>query len=108
MLAAFKNLIPFVLYIVALLFCLLAIGERGKWALLFVVATAPLRNVVDRLFEFPFGKDIIDIMIIAIILGWSITVLVNRQKAFEKSPLVIMAVILIIYTYCSFLRGNVI
>src|SRR5882672_9093663 len=103
--SALKHIAPIGLYVGALGLCLMAIAGRCQLPLIFVVGMAPLRNVLDKLVQFPLGKDMIDVMIFSILIGWALSNLVNHRKPFEKSSLIVMAFVLIVYTYCSLVRG---
>ena len=105
-LAFLKSLAPFSLYITGMVFSLLAFSGRPRWALLLVTFLLPLRNVTDRLQDFPMGNQFIDILIGSIMTGWFISNFGARTKLFEKSSLNIAMVLLPIYTFISLQWGN--
>ncbi len=105
MLAAVKEFLPIILYFVGIATFFMAITGRVQYALAFTVFLFPLRNVVERLQEFPLGKDMIDLLIMGMLIGWLINTLVNRKKFFESTPLSWTALIMIGYMLISVFVG---
>ncbi len=105
MLASLKNIAPLIIYVAALLCCVMAASGRTFRPFLFLTFLLPLRNVVERLTVFPLGKDINDLLIACLILGIFINKMRHRDKFKNGSSLQGIAWVLIIYTYCSLLKG---
>jgi len=74
--------------------------------LLFLIPLLPFQNLMDKLQVFPFGKDLIDILLVAILLGWCFKVLFKKDKLIEQTPFNIPIFILIILTYIGLWRGS--
>jgi len=106
MIATAKSFIPFILYAGILLLSLSALSGKTRWALWLLIFLMPFRNVIDRLHRFPLGHDLIDIMLIALIIGTMMQSLVKKEKMFEKSPINPIAILLIIYTFVSLIWGS--
>ena len=51
-----KEILPLSLYLTGLFFALLALGGNLTWALRLIVFLMPLRNVVEKLQEYPGGR----------------------------------------------------
>jgi len=107
MLTFIIKFLPFYLYLIGMT-VIIFLSLRGKinYSLLFLVFLFPLQNVVDKLRPFPFGKDYIDIILIAMVLGWILKSVVEKRKIFESTlfnnPLFIMAV----FTFISLVLGS--
>ena len=100
-----KQIAPFLVYLLFIGLSILAIAGRPRWALLLTTALLPLRNVADKLDQYPLGKDVIDILMICMILGWVFSSLTQRHRFFERSPFNGVIVALVLYSYLSFLNG---
>ena len=96
---------PIVFYLIGIVVFFTALSGRIKWALCYVIFLAPLRNVIEKIHEFPFGKDFLDILIIVMILGWILGALAGRRAIFEKSAINFAAILLILYTTFSLWKG---
>ena len=103
--AGIATILPFSIYLTGMVLAFMAFLGKPRWATLFIVWVLPLRNVVDRMHEFPMGKDFLDILILSAILGWIISAMSERRPIFEKSPLNAISAIVIGYTYISLWRG---
>ena len=57
-------------YSSGILLAVLAVFGRVQWALLLVVFLIPLRNIVDKVQQFPMGTQFLDILFAGMILGW--------------------------------------
>ena len=65
-----------------------------------------LINVIDQLQHFPAGKDFVDILIIAMLLGWALGSLMKREGAFTPSMLSGFSILLIVYTFFTLWHGG--
>jgi O-antigen ligase len=65
-----------------------------------------LRNVVDRLQYFPIGKDIVDLLFLAMLVGWLLSSLGQGEKLFARSRLNGILFLMIGYTFISVLQGS--
>ena len=80
-----------------------ALSLMGKinLSLLFLIPLFPLQNIIERLHQFPLGKDFVDIILIAMVLSWIFKSISNKEKFFKPSPfnkiLIIMAVLYIYF-----------
>lgn len=104
--AGIKGFAPLIFYIVGIFAVFVAMTGKKQWPLLFMIGLLPLRNVVEKLHHFPLGKDLIDMLIIALIVGWAFRSFGKKDKFFEKSPINTIIVFLIFYTFISLLLGS--
>jgi O-antigen ligase len=84
----------------------LSLMGRINLGLLFLVPLFPLRIVVEQMHLFPFGKDLINIILLAMILGWFYKASSSRQKLIEPTPLNGVLAFMMIYTYLSLWKGS--
>ncbi len=104
--ATLKNLAPIMFYVGGIFLFLRAITGKVQWAFLCVVFLLPLRNVVEKLQDYPLGNQFLDILIFGILLGWAVSTLSQKTKFMEKTFINKAAVLLIIYTFFSLLKGS--
>ncbi len=102
-----KSFAPLTIYGLGIVFFMIALTGRVNWTLMWVTFLLPLRNVIERMQDFPEGKDYLDLLIISMLIGWAVSTLAYRRPFMEKTPLNKIAIVLIIYTYLSVLRGYI-
>ena len=96
---------PYVFYsaIIAAVFVSLF---KTEWGILFLIPILPLETILVKMHVFPLGKDIVDILLIALIIGWFLKAFINKESLLEGSVLNIFILCLIIYTFYSLSNGN--
>ncbi len=104
--ATLKVIAPLTLYMVGVFSFVLALLGRTRWTLYLVVFLLPLRNVVERLQQFPLGNQFIDILIFGLIIGWFLSVIFERRDLLERSSLNLSSVVLVTYLFVSLLIGS--
>jgi len=99
------NFLPFVIYVAAISAVIVTIFYKIEVGIYFFVFFLPLQNVLNYAQKYPFGKDLNDILLIAMLLGW----IVNKRKTgepfFEKTPINFIIIVLTIWTYVETWRG---
>ncbi len=105
-LSSIKHLAPLSIYLVCLVTIFLGIIGRGQWALLLVTFLIPLRNIVDKIQEFPGGNQIIDLLIASALISWFLSAAMQKRQFFAPSALNIMIVVMVIYTLLSLFIGS--
>jgi len=98
------QLLPYWFYFIGIIVFFVALF-KVEYGILFLIPLLPLQTVLDRMQAFPFGKDFVDILIIAMIIGWIIGKALKGEKIFESSGLNTLLVLLVIYTFFSFYHG---
>lgn len=98
--------IPIVVYIFFWVSVGLTILYRTEIGLMFMVPLFPLQNLLQKLHVFPYGKDVIDIMILALLLGWFIRSVSLKDRILVKTSPNIPIFILILITYIGLWRGS--
>lgn len=97
MLGALKALIRLVLspslYAATIGIAIASVAKRAEWALYLLILLIPLPNVWYKLQDFPLGKDILDVLELAVLLG----IFVNKggfnrpKRAFTVAMLILVA-----------------
>lgn len=83
-----------ILFLGGLFTCLLSVFRNAAWGLLLMVALIPQPNILYRLYNFPIGKDFLDILLLAVLVG----IFINK-RGFERSGHTILIVILLLMSY---------
>ncbi len=101
-----KSLAPLSLYLSGLVIAVMAMGGNLRFAILMTVFLLPLRNVIERIQNYPLGNQFIDILLFGSIIGWMVSAGKPGRKFLDKSFLNLPAVLLILYTILSLFLGN--
>ncbi|MBF0478101.1 MAG: O-antigen ligase family protein [Candidatus Omnitrophica bacterium] len=64
-----------------------------------------MRNFITHLYEFPLGKDYINILLIFLLIGWVVSSMGQGRKFADRSALNWILVVLVVYTFFSFIQG---
>ncbi|MFH1771974.1 MAG: O-antigen ligase family protein [Candidatus Omnitrophota bacterium] len=106
MIAVIKSIAVPVLYAAGIFVFFFSLTGKVRLGLLFLVPLLPLQNVLMRLQYYPFGKDINDIILIGMVLGWFIYANSNNQKLLDKTPYNKILFFYMIFTYIALWRGS--
>ena len=101
-----KDFLPLSIYLAGLLSAALALGGNTRWALMMVTFLIPLRNIVERVQQYPGGTQFIDILLAASIVGWFAHSGSKHKKLFEKSSLNLISIVLVVFLLISVLLGG--
>lgn len=94
-----------VIYASAVIVVLITIFYKVEIGIYFFVFFLPLQNVLNYANKYPFGKDLNDILLIAMMLGWFISTRKTGDNFFEKTPFNLILIILALWTYFETWRG---
>ena len=101
------NLIASIIFLIGItIVTILSIIGKIHLSLLFLVPLFPLQNVIERFHQFPVGKDFIDIVLIAMVLGWIFKSFSNKENLFESTPLNKILFVMIVFTSISLWIGS--
>jgi len=106
MIALLKSLAPTSLFIFGVICAILAFAGQIRWALLLVIFLSPLRNIVERMTDFPLGNQFLDLLFATMLFGWLASSIFLRGKFMEKTSLNLLLVILIFYVFISLFVGT--
>ncbi len=104
-LASIKFLAPLSIYLLGVVAFFMALTGRVYWTLALVTMLLPLRNVIDKLHQFPLGAQFIDILLFGMIIGWFISSS-DKKPLMERSSLNIISFILVFYITFSLIIGS--
>ena len=93
--------VPLVLYILGFLVALLTIVYKVEIGIFFFIPLIPLHTVLVKMHQYPMGKDFIDILFFAMLIGWAM-----RGRGFEKSSTSWIIFLFVIITYLGLWRGS--
>jgi O-antigen ligase len=104
----FYQYVPYGVYVFSFMIALLALFYRNEIGIFFVAFFLPIYAVLFRVIhlELPFSKDIIDMIVIAMLLGWLFQGHKTAEKEMIASPLLKTILIFMGYTFFSFLVGS--
>ena len=83
-----------ILYFGGFLTAIVTIFRKAEWGLLLMVALIPQPNIYYKLYDFPMGKDFLDILFIAV----AIRIFVNK-RGFDRRGNSALIIILILVSY---------
>lgn len=95
--------IPLVLYCTGIVVVFLTIFYKTEIGIFFLVPLAPLQAVRFKIYAFPLGKDLLDILMIALLVGWFLR---KQDKILEKNPLNLPVFLLILVTLGALVIGS--
>ena len=101
-----KDYLPLIIYVMGLLSACMALTGKTQWTIYLITFLMPLRNIVEKVQEFPGGTQFIDILLFSTIIGWVIGAGINHRKFIEKSSLNFVIILLIGYLLISVLLGG--
>jgi O-antigen ligase len=106
MLSAIKNIAPLALYFLGIAIFLLSITGRVKYGLWFLIPLIPLQNIMEKIQQFPLGKDFNDILLIGMVIGWFFYKNSRRQPLFAKSAYNKIFLFYLIFSYFTLWHGS--
>lgn len=96
--------IPYIVYFLWWVVVVISLFKT-EIGLLFLIPILPFQNLIDKLHSFPLGKDLVDILLIAILIGWFFRAKSREERFIEKTPFNIPILILVILTYIGLWKG---
>lgn len=102
-----KDILVSGIYLLGIIVSLLAITGRPRWALLFIIALFPLRNIVDKLQTMPLGQHWDKILFITILIGFLFEVSSKKVKISSPKFFNLSCLFLVFYTFFSLIKGSV-
>lgn len=107
MLAFVKTIAPLTLYFLGIIIFFLSITGRVKYGLWFLVPLLPLQNIMEKMQQFPLGKDFNDILLVGMIIGWAFYNNSRRKPLFEKNAYNKIFFFYLIFTFFTLWKGSV-
>lgn len=99
------KLIPICAYITFVIVVILTLLYEGRFGLYLLVLLVPLQNLTYKLIQYPFGKDILDILLIVTFIRL-VLLKKKRQTGSQEQIIKIYVTILILSTYTGLWVGS--
>lgn len=95
---------PILIYIISfpVMFATLLKVEIG---ILFFISLVPIISLMKKIAELPAGNQFVDMILLAIILGWFFGALSENRKIFKSSPLNLVVLLVVLGSVISLIRG---
>lgn len=81
------KIIPLIVYLAMILVVVLTLMYRIEIGIYFLALAIPQQSTLEGLTRYPLGKDIIDIVLIALLIRWRINSSRKREGLFAKTPI---------------------
>jgi len=100
---------PYVIYGLAFLVAFLALFYRSEIGILFIAFFLPIYTLLNKAIKLDLllANKIIDILLIAMLLGWLLQNRKKQEPSIGQSPLLLPIVIFVSYSLFSFFIGSV-
>lgn len=95
--------VPIIVYTLGVIALLATIIYRTEIGLFFLIPLIPMLNLTERIHQLPVGKDLIDLFIVAILLG---NILRARESTVHDRSLNYAIVLLLAVTYAGLWVGS--
>jgi O-antigen ligase len=99
---------PYVTYGLAFLVAFLALFYRSEIGILFIAFFLPIYTLLNKAIKLglPLANQILDILLIAMVLGWLFQNRKKQEPSIGQSPLLLPIVIFVSYSLLSFFIGS--
>lgn len=101
-----KDTTLYIAYAAAIIAFFFSLSGKIKYGLIFLIFLLPLQNIFEKLQQLPFGKDIPNLILLAMILGWLINSSSKNKPIFEKNPFNTLLILYCLYTYFTLWYGS--
>ncbi|MDZ7333333.1 MAG: O-antigen ligase family protein [candidate division KSB1 bacterium] len=96
----------FVIYALGIIAIASTIFYKIEIGIYFFCFFLPLQNVLNYAIKYPLGKDLNDLVLMAMLIGWFIDRRRTGDKFFVQTPINKMIIILALWTYLQTWRGT--
>ena len=87
-----KSVIVPVLYYGGILTCIPTIFKRAEWGFFLMVALIPQPNIFYKLYDYPLGKNFLDVLFISVLIG----IVINKKKFVITHNSILVGLLLLI------------
>jgi O-antigen ligase len=98
--------LPLALYVVTILVLLLTLFYKIEIGIYYLILLLPLENLLHQLLQFPLGKDVFDVFLLAFFVKWFFNSVTSGERFLEKSSLNRIIFFLILYTFIMLWYGS--
>jgi O-antigen ligase len=85
---------------------ILSLIGKINLGLVFLIPIFPLRNILEKMQQYPFGKDYINVILVSMLLGWLFKQKVNNESKFRNTPANKTIIILIFWSVITYFIGT--
>ena len=99
---------PGVIYGVFIIVAFLTLFYKNTIGVLFISFFLPIYSLLNKVIksELPLAKDIIDILVITMLLGWFLQSKKEEGYVLSRSPLLLPIFLFVSYSFWSFIQGT--
>lgn len=101
----FSHYIPYAVYFLWWIVVCISLF-KCEIGIMFLIPLLPFQNLFDKLQDFAFGKDLIDILLISIMLGWLTRLVSKKDKILTHTLFNLPIFVLTVITYIGLWRGS--
>lgn len=94
--------VPFIVYLGLFALFIIVIIYDVRYGIYFLVPFLPFRTIFESIKVYPFGKDLVDLIIVGMIIGW----MIRKDEAPNSTPVYLPILLLLIVTFCGVLNGR--
>jgi len=102
-----SKLLVLPLYISFVLAIVLTLCYRIEVGILFLIPSIPHQNILHYIYDLPLGRQLNDLLLIAIIIRWVLNKRKENESIFIKTPLNIPLLFFVIWTYIEVWWGAI-
>lgn len=106
MIALLKDFAPIIFYLGFICTAVASLTGNVRLGLLFLVPLLPLQNVVNKLQDFPLGKDLNDILLLCMLFGWFISKASKSSRLLASTSFTGILFLYLIFTYITLWMGS--
>ena len=100
------KIIPLIAYMVFIVVVVLTIMKRIEIGILFLVPLIPQQSLMESINQYPLGKDIVDVILIAMLIRWFVESKKRPEGMFIKNPVNAVIFAMIVWTYIELWLGS--
>ncbi len=99
---------PYIIYGLVFLIAFLALFYRNEVGILFLLFFLPIYSLLNKVIklELPLAKEIVDVLVIAMLIGWLFQNRKRQEQSIGPSPLLMPIFVFVGYSLFSFFIGS--
>lgn len=96
--------IPAIVYVAGFIVVFLTIFYRVEIGMFYLIPLIPMQNIIIKMQDYPLGKDLVDILFMAIIVGWTLR---KKERFMEKNQVNWAVFFLLSVSFIGLFMGSV-
>jgi len=102
--AFLSSIAPYLFYVFGFVALIVSLF-KVEYGLMFLIPILPLQTLLDSMQKYPFGKDFVDILLGAMLIGWFLRSMSKGGKFVKGNSVNAPIIIMIFYTLFSLYQG---